>query len=172
MVLQPEAVIYIHDHLPHSLTSLFFGSHNAWLLHVQSVCTLFPISLCLWIGCLHCLGHMTVLERGGSFLMSCCFLNHCLYSNHSPSPFFYIFLAISLWFQSQDAMVSYSFVPTFTNNMVDSDLCEWWLCCCVLPHPSFHGNTRIARSSLKLLPFLASFPSEANRGRKLWWTLV
>lgn len=84
-VLKAEAVIYIHDHLPHSLTSLFFGSNNAWLLHVQSIPTLFPISLCHWIGCLHCLGHLTVLECGGSFLMRWCCLTHRLYSDRSPS---------------------------------------------------------------------------------------
>lgn len=56
-----------------------------WLLRVQSIPTLFPISRAT-IGCLRRFGHMTVLVCGGSFLMRQCCLTHCLYSDHSSSP--------------------------------------------------------------------------------------
>ena len=76
--------------LPHSPACSLAQTMHDFCMYSQSPCH--------WRGCLRCLGHMTVLVCGGSFLMRRCCLTHRLYSDHSPTflvhlqPFFFCFL--------------------------------------------------------------------------------
>lgn len=85
--LEP-AVVYIHNHMLSSLTSLCVDSNIA----VTSTCAVhrctlsyFPVPLKK--GSLHCLDHMMVLVCGGSFLMRGCCLTPRHYSNCFSSLF-------------------------------------------------------------------------------------
>lgn len=110
---------------------------------------------------------MTVLVCGGSFLMRRSCLTHRLYSDRSPYTLLFLhlqpfFLCVCV-FLSHYAVV-FSPIPShFSKSQVESNLCEQWICPCMLPHPSLHGNTRIVHSSLNTASFIASFPLEANR---------
>lgn len=155
---------------PNSFSVLFFGPHRQLPSLTLSfspgcnnkmtpACTVIAstLSFCFCrIRCLHCLGHMTVLVCGGSFLMRFSCLTHRLYSDR-------LSMSFTNCGHSLDFLVTWcgdcrSFPSTYMNHRLRA--------VCVSNVTSLHHFLLLRNRMVLKSPILLSSPSILNEGEE------